>query len=216
MMSPNTKKVTLLIMICLLLTGCPNPRIAIQPTPLSVEGTYTHKKTGMKFPESIENFVRTEVLTYELFEEDISVGYNYNSQYDPVAVTVYIYPAPPVISINSQSEISVTARATVFDAHYREIVNTLLNYQKDATLISDEQFCLSQPSGSFTGKKAVLNYKQNFAGRTQSVISSFYLFQKEKWLIKYRATYPWALSNQAPDYVESLMQKLTIPSLEPK
>lgn len=216
MPSFNILKIPLVTLFCLFLTGCPPAPTAIKPTKIIVQGIYAHKETGMEFPESIENFKRESVVKYDSKEEDISAGYNYISQYDPIAVTVYVYPAPPVVSIGSPPEIVAAARANVFDAHYREIVNALLSCHTDAALISDDNFLLSQPSGSLNGKKAVLNYKQNFAGTTQSVISSFYLFQKGKWLIKYRATYPWALSNQAPDYVESLMRKLTIPALDQK
>ena len=104
--------VFLLVPLLILLVGCPaRPRPLNQPQAIFADGAYTHEKSGMTFPLAVGDFQRGTVLRYDQDGLDVSVGYNLSGEKQAIIATVYVYPAPPLVSIGSPPEILASARS---------------------------------------------------------------------------------------------------------
>ena len=129
--SSNFSAPQLLVLFALLsisLVGCPaRPRPLAQPQTILTEGSYTHR-SGMTFPLAVEGFRRSIVQRYDQEGLDVSAGYDLYDPSHKIAATVYVYPAPSLVSIGSPPEVVETAHARLakneFEARKREILQS--------------------------------------------------------------------------------------------
>ena len=192
----------------ILLVGCPTVQ-PTPPTPIRVAGPYNHPGSQMIFPENVGRFQRVQITQFAAAEKDVGVGYNLNDPTTPVAATVYIYPAPRVVSIGSPPDVVETARRHVFQGHLNALKSEIMRGHPDARLISDEDFTLTQAEQSFTGRKVTFEFDYTFGTQPQDSISELLLFQRGTWLIKYRITFPKAISAEVQDTITDFLKGLT-------
>jgi hypothetical protein len=183
----------LLLSISTLFVGCPpRPRPIDQPQVIFSDGAYVHEKSGMTFPIAVGDFQRGAIQRYDQEGWDISTAYGLFDARRQIAVTVYVYPAPSLVSIGSPPQTVDSARSFLakneFEARKREITHP----RPGARLIEDTE--LSIPIGGTVrvGRMATFEYEEKFAGKLQAVKSHLCMFNYVggKWALKYRITYP--------------------------
>src|SRR5688572_5900640 len=101
----------LLLPLSILLIGCPaRPQPLDQPHIILAEGAYVHEKSGMTFPIAVGDFQRGAVQRYDREGLDVSAGYNLFDSRRQIIATVYVYPAPSLLSIGSPPQTVDSAR----------------------------------------------------------------------------------------------------------
>ena len=113
--SVSTKHFVRIGVACMLLAGCkpPQPTYLAQPEVIQAQGAYVHGPSGMTFPTTVGDFQRASITRYDAAGQDMGAGYNLLAPGWAVAATVYVYPAPSLISIGSPSDVVASARATL-------------------------------------------------------------------------------------------------------
>lgn len=190
----KTFRYIITLLIAMALFGCPTmrPRYLAQPEVIKAEGTYTHAASGMIFPSRVGNFWRSNVIRYDTEGLDLSAGYDLVTIAGSIAATVYVYPAPSLISIGSPPNVVAAARTrqaqNEFEARKREI----MRFRPGVILVQEGETTLQQSNATYSGKMATFEYEEVFAGRRQLLRSHLYLFcfAGGKWVIKYRFTHP--------------------------
>src|SRR6185369_3115370 len=169
------------------------------PTPLNVTSTYKHAGSEMSFPENIGKFQRVQVTQYAPEEKDVGIGYNLYDPASPVIATVYVYPAPGVVSIGSPPDVAETAKALMFQGHLNAVKGDIMRAHPDAKLISENSVVVTLGAQSHKGKKVAYEFAYAFGPTLYESISQLYLFQNNDWMIKYRFTFPkvTALASEA-------------------
>ncbi len=65
-----------------------------RPEPIVAEGVYVHQVAPFRFPPTIEDFKRTELLKYDAEALDVSATYHRSGPVGAALGTIYVYPAP--------------------------------------------------------------------------------------------------------------------------
>jgi len=176
------------------LCGCStvHPRYLAQPEPLAVRGTYVHPPSGIVMPESVAGFRRDMVLRYDTDSFDVSAGYNFLSAIQPIVATVYIYPAPSLVSIGSPPEVVADARAHLTEREFERRKQEIEHVHPGCVFIEQRDIMQIENGQSYPGKLAVFEYEGAFAGSRISLRSRLYVFcfVGGKWAIEYRFTCP--------------------------
>ena len=188
--------ISVVILLSSLLAGCPpRPRPLNQPQVIFTEDAYTHERSGMTFPLSVGDFRRNLVQRYDQDGLDLSAGYDLYLRQQKIAVTVYVYPAPPLISIGSPPGTVVSARTFLAKSEFEARKREVLQSRPGARLIEDTE--ISVPIGGTVrvGRMATFEYEDQFAGRRQPLRSHLCMFNYVggAWALKYRITYPASL-----------------------
>lgn len=190
-----------------LVLGCPaHPRPLNQPQAILADGTYTHEKSGMTFPLAVGNFQRNTVQRYDQDGLDISVAYNLRDEKHVIIATVYVYPAPPLVSIGSPPETVASARAFLakneFEARKREIMQP----RPGARLVEETEISIPIGGTLRTGRMATFEYQEQFLGQQRPLRSHLCMFNfvGGKWALKYRITYPSHL--EATREIDAILQ----------
>lgn len=191
----------------LILIGCPaRPRPLDQPQAIIADGAFIHDKSGMTFPIAVGEFQRGMLQRYDQDGLDMSVGYNLYDSRRRIITTVYVYPAPPLISIGSPPETVASARAFLakneFEARKREVMLP----RPGARLIEDTEISIPIGGTVRVGRIATFEYAERFAGQQQPLRSHLCMFNfvGGKWALKYRITYPRSL--EATREIDSILQ----------
>lgn len=208
----KTLKRYLPIIFVTTLLGCQSIQANI-PTPIyTTSGDYTHPESGMVFPESIGAFHRVQITQYTPKEKDVGVGYNINNHSFPISATVYIYPAPGIISIGSPPDVIEGARKHLFRNHFDVVKNDIMACHIDAKLISDNDCTITMGKHYRNGRKATFELAYTFGTQRQDSISELYLFQNGKWFIKYRFTFPKTAKTESETAIADFFNKLDWPT----
>lgn len=200
--------ISVVILLSSLLAGCPaRPRPLNQPQVIFAEGAYTHERSGMTFPLAVGDFRRSLVQRYDQDGLDLSAGYDlYLRQEKKIAVTVYVYPAPPLVSIGSPPGTVASARTFLAKSEFEARKREVLQSRPGARLIEDTE--ISVPIGGTlrVGRMATFEYEDQFAGQRQSLRSHLCMlnFVGGTWAIKYRITYPASL--EATREIDTILQ----------
>jgi hypothetical protein len=163
-----------------------------QPAQVTAGGAYLHPLSQITFPESVGHFRRAAILRYDADGLDVSVGYNLVTPSAHIAATVYVYPAPSLVSIGSPQNVIAGAQAHLaegeFENRKREVEHAHLN----AVVIEQRDTMRTQGNRSYPGKLAVYEYEDLFAGSRIRLRSRLYVFcyVGDKWAIEYRFSYP--------------------------
>jgi hypothetical protein len=189
------KTALLAVGLCLSLSGCKSPSdTANAPASFRVlltEGSYTHRPSGMEFPPDVGDFRRVNIIQYDAKGLDVSGGYNFVAERGGIAATVYVYPAPSLVSVGSPAGVVASARATLcsreFEARKREVA-----YAHPGARLISERDAVSSDGLSMPGKMASFEFEDRFDGRRQPLNSDLYVFcyVGGRWAIEYRFTSP--------------------------
>jgi hypothetical protein len=168
---------------------------ATQPAQIETTGVYAHRGSGFSFPEGVGEFSRVAVTQYNADATDISVGYNLDRPGRQVAVTVYVYPAPPVEGESAQER----SCSEQFDS----IKSDVEHAHSGARLIAQTAAASPDPGYDKAGKKAVYEFEGVFAGKEQPLRSDaeLYCYVAGSWFVAYRTTAPRGI-----DYVPELQR----------
>jgi hypothetical protein len=199
--------------LLILLAGCgPQTPRARQPKRLNPSGTYVHRPTGFAFPVALGMFTRSVVTEYDRDATDVSGGYDKAAGDEGVAVTVYVYPAPLLISIGSPQAVVEDSRDHLCVGAWESLKAEIVQSHPDAELIGLGTIASPSPLFKAAGHKAVFKFTGNFGGREQSLRSEADLFcyAGGRWLVAYRTTAPAAFDYRAD--LAALMQALRWPA----
>ncbi len=131
------------VLISLPLFSCTNtnPQYLAQPESIQVTGTYTHVSSGIMFPQTVGNFHRNDVIRFDT--QGLDVGASYADPTRPIAIDVYVYPAPSLVNIGSSPEVVESARSLLFQREFANQKQVILEYHDGAKLIEEADFSLS-------------------------------------------------------------------------
>jgi hypothetical protein len=211
----NMQHVFCAALASLCLTGCKSsqPAQLAQPTTVQVQGPYTHSASGMAFPPSVGDFQRVNVMRYDAGGLDVSAGYNLGTPTGEVAATVYVYPAPSLISVGSPPEVIASARATLCNSEFERRKKEVSASHAGARSIQEEDVPPPQAIPPIPGKKTSFEYDDFFGGQRQPLRSELYVFcyVGGRWAFEYRFTSP--KNSDAADAISAFMAALrwTVP-----
>ncbi len=196
------KHILNLLLISVAMFGCKT----IEPIQNGANGEYIHSETKVIFPRNLGAFQRDKYHVYDSKGKDISVPYNLYSQKDQIAVTIYSFPAPKLTSIGSRKEVVIGARTMLFNQYADSQIHYLATKHQSGKLVERKEIPNKIGTPEIKGVFALFNYEEPFAGKKQDVLSELHLFQKDKWLIKYRITYPRNSKDNARKLIDQLME----------
>ena len=162
-----------------------------------------HRETGIVFPATVGGFSRGEVKLYDAEGADMSAGYDLADPACQVAITVYVYPGPRLISIGSPPAVIATARKHLTDGHFEQVKREVLKYHPHAAAVSDQESSMAFRGQSLYGRIATFKSVEIFAWRTQAIVTQAEVYACGRWIIKYRITYPAALEQAAAESVHA-------------
>ncbi len=187
--------------------GCLSNEPEGQPGVVEVEGTYVHKGSKIEFPTSVGLYERTGVNQYDTAGKDVSAGYNLYSPLAPIAITVYVYPAPGVLSIGSPPNVVAAAKDLVLRDHFEAVKQEITKVHPIAQLISEENVPIQQSGATYQGIKAAFQFTEVVTERSIDLTSLVFLYDYDDWYIKYRVTYPTlAKANSEPEVEQFVRQ----------
>lgn len=205
-------QLALLMCMVLPLGGCPpvNSPSSAGPFLIHVGDDLVHQASGMDFPSRVGEFQRASGHVYNANGRDISVGYNMLGVNGTIVATVYVYPAPSLISIGSPDNVIADARAKLTQMEFARRKREIVLSHRDATLLDESPYDLVQASGSLAGWKAVFSYALNVNGNMAPARSQLFVFclVHGPWALEYRFTYPQSLD--ASPAIKAFMQMLRV------
>lgn len=200
-------KSLILVILAVTLFSCRSIH-ANNPASLHVSSEYTHVGSETVFPENIGKFQRVQITRFTPDGRDVGIGYNLNNLASPVVATVYIYPAPDLVTIGSSPDVIGTARNLLFQGHLNAVKEEITGAHPDAKLITEDDITVTSDGQPYKGRKVNFEYKFSFSGIQQDSISQLYLFQKNNWMVKYRFTFPkatsWASEADVMDFLNRM------------
>lgn len=177
----------------LVLCGCQSTHTRPPPEPITAtfRGAYVHAPSMIQMPEAIAGFQRGNITGYDAVGADVSAGYNLVMPNRRVTATVYVYPSAPM---TAEQE---------FERRKQEIQQV----HAGATLLDQREFSRKENGQSYSGKMAVFEFEDMFAGARTRLRSRLYLFSyvDGKWTVKYRFTYP--KSEEAEDAIDDFIRE---------
>jgi hypothetical protein len=190
----NVQNAFLAVVASLALSACKSqqPTYLAQPLAVNAQGSYTHTASGMTFPPTVGYFERVNITQYDAAGEDVGVGYNLVSQIVDIAATVYVYPAPSLVSIGSPPDVVASARATLCNNEFARRKKELVDAHSGARLIQERAAPPLGGGPQIPGEMAAFEYDDLFGGQRQPLRSELYVFcyVGGKWAFEYRFTSP--------------------------
>ena len=206
----NAFKYSFTPFILIALFGCTaaRPRPLAQPEAMIAQGTFTHEASGMTFPLHVGDFERSTVLRKDTQGRHVSARYDLISMAVSVAVTVDIYPAPPLDTVGLPSEMVAVARENLSQQEFESRRRGIMSSHSGAVLVQEGELSLPQSVHPHPGKLAVFEYEDTFSRQRQPVRSQLYVFcfAGGDWVINYQFTYP--RNADALQEVETFMTNL--------
>jgi hypothetical protein len=186
-------------LLCGLILG-PSLMLAALPASaqedLRVEGDWTHKATGMVFPERPGNALRTRIHAYDAEQLDVSAGYSLRRNGELGFVTLYVYPAVPDHDC---------AEA------FAEIERNVAQSYADVKLVTQDRW--PSPSGRTpdTAYHARFTMTGTLDGKEQPLTSESYLYCPPggAWLVAARGS--WSRNDDLQQAFIELLRELPWP-----
>jgi hypothetical protein len=196
----NKTLVCAAILSALSLQGCPVYRVdgrststpLPKPRALSETGDFTHKPSGYMFPPTVASFRRADLIQYDTEGLDIGVGYDGGTKECPVALTVYVKPAPPMSFVGADPAVVQSLESDWLSSAYQRWKAEIAKAHPGAALKAED----SMTTDGYPARKAVYTI-----ARDESELLVF--LADHKWILTYRDTYPADCAVQA---TESLKQ----------
>jgi len=202
-----TIKTIIIAALTLTLTGCPIYHISQSPRsqPLSApeilqtNGLFIHDYTKITFPETIDEFHRTNVAKYDTAAANISVGYNEASPNCPITATIYVFPRPPMNYIGAAPEVVASIENQILQNVFSATKNDIVHAHSNAKLIAENQL-------AFGEKKA---WVAKYSDGPAITIAKVLIYDLD-WIVKYRYTFPATCEPQAQQAVGKLEEGLRL------
>jgi hypothetical protein len=192
-----------------LLCGCPTtpPQYQARPEQEALHGAYIHAGSKILMPETIAGFKRGVIMHYDAHGQDVSAGYNLMTDSSLVAATVYVYPAPSLMSIGSSPDVIAGARSRLAEREFERRKQEIRQVHPGATFIEQHDTVCTEGGQSYAGKVATYEYEELFAGSRRLLRSQLCLFcyVGGKWAVEYRFTRPKA--EDADKEIQEFMEK---------
>jgi hypothetical protein len=184
------------------------PAAAQQDILLDRSTPYVQQASGMTFPAVVAGFGRSHrALRYRPDGADESVAYRLTMDGGYVQATVYVYPSPSVVAPGDQME---AARRAQCAAEFANVGRELMSAHPNVEMLENGPTEMSQSGARFTGEKLLLIIRAPSAfGENHAPLRSeahLYCFVGGRWNVKYRFTYPEALTPRAE--IAAFMQEL--------
>ena len=183
------------------------------PIEVDVSGPYTQAATGMIFPESVKDFRRDDVISYNSERTDESATYIQEKDgKEQIAITVYVYPVPADLGTALVQALPkddlVGAWYMLGQQLFDEEEQGIVELHRGAELLDGGETSFDQHGINYPGAVSTFRYDEDFFGRVQKVRSQLQLFPMVggKWMVKYRVTYPEGIDGaaQANAFVHAL------------
>lgn len=170
-------------------SGCSTTQRGILAIPQELKKTdkFIHP-SGFTFPVSVSSFRRVALTQYDTVGENISAGYNSAYPREPLLITVYVYPAPNIVSIASPSNVVAAARSKITDTLIRGVKSDVYGAHPGAILITESPTSIAKAGTSHGGWKATFEFDGKAFNAPDRVRSHAYLFTfvADRWIVKYR------------------------------
>ena len=200
-------RTSLLPLALLVLAACPPPGApATGPgtntaSPRDPASGYTHRGSGMHFPDAIGSWRRTDVRDYDRTGDNIGVAYELMLPRKEASATVFVYPTG-----------STRVSASALERHFEMVLDQVRQAHRDARVVSSDTLVVTQGGEAIRGLRATLAFQDAFSGpQVQPLLSHAYLFARGPWYIKYRITYPANRREVVEPEVRRLLEALVLP-----
>ena len=139
-----------------------------EPKKIKAKGDYIHEATNTTFPTAIDNYIRTEVTSYDKKKTNISANYENETSGGKTKFTVYLYP----VGIESEQELRY------------EYLNSLqsIAYAADKSLNAAQEYCSYKKDGYKIHGYSAYILADN---RNQTALE---IYQCGSWFLKIRVT----------------------------
>jgi hypothetical protein len=173
------------------LTGC---QPAASQSPLQITRSseaYVHRASGMVFPSSVGEFRKISSDRFDAEGLDVSAGYDLAAPGLEIVATVYVYPAPRLVSIGSPPAVIESARETLCRQEYANRKQEVFDFHPGARLVREASAAPPQ-GGPLPGAMAAFSFDDTLAGERRALGSELYVFcyAGDRWAFEYRFTYP--------------------------
>ena len=181
-------------------TGELPPYRGISPRPISQDGRYVHRWSGISLPDRTGDFLRKGLVQFDEAGLDVSGEYVWRSAQGMVLATVYVYPIFPSIPANPATSVARCAE------EFSSVKAALLIHFPDAEEVDHWRESVPGLSDDFPGRAVAYHLTGDILGPEQALRSEAHLFCTVRglWAVKYRISYPQALDAAAA--VESFMR----------
>lgn len=188
-------RLSVLALAALALAGCQDPAATsvARPAALDAQNHYVHVGSGMRFPAAVNDYQRGEIMRFDAAGLDVGVNYLRRREADAsVVATVYIYPAPALVTIGSPADVVATARDRLCRNEFGRRKRELVAFHPQARLLEECDARAPESLPPVPGRMAVYEFEEPFAGRSQLLRSELWVFcyVTPKWAIQYRFTSP--------------------------
>jgi len=188
-----------------LLAGCQGgffnrPAPEARPEIIQAAGAWTHPQSGMTFPVEVGEFKRTLLLRYDKAGQNVSATYEIDGAVSKLAVSVYVYPAPPVTGSMRQERCGSQLDAATFD---------LAKQHPGLRRTGIDEVAIAQDGAEHRGVRARFIYDQPLVQDALPSAAEIDLFCRatDSWQIEYRFTRPRELD--ADPILADFMRRLT-------
>ncbi|KGM31356.1 hypothetical protein P409_27665 [Inquilinus limosus MP06] len=170
---------------------------AAKSEPIAVEGDYVHRYAFFRFPTTIADFKRVELVKYDADASDVSATYSRSGPAGAALATIYVYPAPWVrITAGGQYQYpDLTDRQLggLCRNEIEAVKAAVAALHPSATIVREGGDVLKGAGGARIALGRV-EYRMtgSFEGRIQPLQSQLYVmcFGYSQWILKFRLTAP--------------------------
>jgi hypothetical protein len=168
--------------------------------PTTAHAAFKHEPSGFVFPPSITGFTRVDTYRYDARGDDISVGYNDDSNL--VAATICVYP-------RGKDDV---------ETHFRQVTDEIEVEHAGAKQVSRDKAMVRWSRPGLTEEWQFLHATYEFSGffarENRQVLSEAYFMVKgPRWLLV-RITYPKDKAEAARKAIEAFLPELMHPPKE--
>jgi hypothetical protein len=184
----------------LALSGCDmHPHAALSPPP-GQSGVALDGGWGLATPDKIGDFERVDVTKSDHATPGVTAGYSQTVGSDTVIATMRVHPVGgsdallPSIDLGGSGAIDAGASAQALE---RSIAQVRRFYPK-STLLTEAPAFLFQKGALQSGKSAVMEYHELYAGQPRTMRLKIYSFccGAGQWAYEYRFRYPAGLDDE--------------------
>lgn len=203
----HTNSIAAALVICLAwisgsLVACETPPESHTADSIELGADFVgHAPSGIRFPAALAGFQRGEQKTYDDAGENQSFAYNRANMFERVLLTVYVYPAPSMVSIGSPDDVVQSARRDQLNREFESATALLQRNNSGAVLLSDHEGELPFCGEDLYGRAARYRTPNGWDQPGLNLISRIDLCRNGRWWIKLRATYPEFSASAAEDRI---------------
>ena len=165
---------------------------AAAQTDIERPGPVAHPTAATSFPERVGEFERTGVTQYDQAGTDVSASYEIARGDEHVRLSVYVYPAPSVVTAPGSGDVAAVARATFCRNELRGVGQVIENqpqYRGARRLEEGAAFAVQGVDPALS-LRSVHGFTSNFFGSDEELRSEtqLYCYVGGRWLVKYRVS----------------------------